>query len=109
MNLSFTCANYFYSKYYYGRPVASADGATGEGRGCSLSGWMMFSSVGGGAMFTFDPGSTPSTSWATSTRLVPSAVFAQRASITHCTETCSTTNCACGSKLSPSAWMASVL
>ena len=33
----------------------------------------------------------------------------QRASITHYAETCSATNLACGSKLSPSDWMSSVL
>ena len=67
MNLSFTYAKYFYSKYYCGRPVASADGATGEGRGCSLSGWMTFGLVGGGMTFASDPGSTPSVGWVTST------------------------------------------
>ena len=60
MNLSFTCANYFYSKYYRGLPVASADGAIGEGRGCLLSGWTTLGSVGGEVTFASDLGSTPS-------------------------------------------------
>ena len=38
MNLTLTFAGYFYSKFYCNRPAASVDGATGEGRGCSLSG-----------------------------------------------------------------------
>ena len=33
----------------------------------------------------------------------------RRASVTHCAETCSDTNLACGSKLSLSDWMSSVL
>ena len=61
MNLSFICANYFYSKYYSGHLVASTDGSTGEGRGCSLSGWMTFGSVEGMVTFASDSGSTPST------------------------------------------------
>ena len=36
-------------------------------------------------------------------------MFARCASITHYVETCSATNFACGSKLSPSDWMSSVL
>ena len=66
MSLSFTHANYFYSKFYYGRPAASTDGATGEGRGCLPIGWMTLGADGGGAMFASDPGSTPSAIWATS-------------------------------------------
>ena len=63
MNLSFTCANYFYSKYYCGHPTASADSANDEDKGCSLSDGAMFGSVGGGATLASDPTSTPSTGW----------------------------------------------
>ena len=62
-NLSFTYADYFYSKYYCGRPTALADGVTNEDRGCSLSDGAMFGSVGGGATLASDPTSTPSTGW----------------------------------------------
>ena len=58
MNLSFTYAKYFYSNSYYGRPMASADYATGEGRGCSLFGWMTFGLVGGRTTFASNLGST---------------------------------------------------
>jgi len=61
-NLSFTYADYFYSKFYYGRPAASANGATDEDKGCSLSDGATFGSVGGGTMLAFDPASTPSIS-----------------------------------------------
>ena len=57
MNLSFTYANYFYSKFYYGRPAASAD------KGCSLSDGAMFGSVRGRMMLTSDLASTPSIGW----------------------------------------------
>ena len=66
MNLCFTYVKYFYSKFYYGCSVASVDGVTNEGRGCSLSGWMTLGADGGGAMFAFDPGSTPYVVWVTS-------------------------------------------
>ena len=61
MNPSFTYAKYFYFTYYCGYPTASAAGATGEGKGCSLSGTATLGSVRGGAMFASDPGSAPST------------------------------------------------
>ena len=110
MNLSLTYIDYFfYSKYYCGCPTASATGSTGEDKGCSVSDGTMFGSVEGGATFTSNPGYTPSTGWATSSWRVPSAMFARRASITHCAETCSATHCACGSKLSPREWMSSTL
>ena len=60
MNLTFTFANYFYSKYYYGRLAASADDATDEDKGCSLSDRATFGSVGGGTTFTSNQASTPS-------------------------------------------------
>jgi len=60
INLSFTYTDYFYSKFYYGRPVASADGTVDEDKGCSLSDGTMFGSIGGGTMLTSDPVSTPS-------------------------------------------------
>ena len=60
MNLSFTYANYFYSKYYYGRPMASVDGTTDEDKGCSLFDGATFGSVGGGMTLTSDPASTTS-------------------------------------------------
>ena len=60
MNLSFTYADYFYSKYYCGHPVASADSANDEDKGCSLSDEAMFGSVGGRTTLASDPTSTPS-------------------------------------------------
>ena len=60
MNLSFTYANYFYSKFYCGRPAASADVTVDEDKGCSLSDGMTFGSVGGGTTLISDPVSTPS-------------------------------------------------
>ena len=45
MNLSFTYADYFYSKFYYGCPVASADGVIDEDKGCSLSDGATFGSI----------------------------------------------------------------
>ena len=65
-NLSFTYANYFYSKFYCGRPAASADGTTDEDKGCSLSDGATFGSVGGGTMLTSDPSTTPPAGWMTS-------------------------------------------
>ena len=66
MNLSFTYADYFYSKFYYGHPAASADGATDEDKGCSLSNGAMFGSIRGGTMLASDLASTPSVGWVTS-------------------------------------------
>ena len=67
MTLSFTFAKDFYSEdFYCGSPATSAIGSTGEGRACSLSGWMTFVSVRGGAMFASDLSSSPSMGWATS-------------------------------------------
>ena len=60
MNLSFTYADYFYSKFYYGRPAASADGTTDEDKGCSFSDGATFGSVGGGMTLASDLASTPS-------------------------------------------------
>ena len=48
MNLTFTFANYFYSKFYCGRLAASVDGATNKDKGCSLSDGAMFCSVEAG-------------------------------------------------------------
>ena len=61
MNLSFTYADYFYSKFYCGRPTTSADGATDEDKGCSLSDGATFGLVGGGTTLSFDLASTTST------------------------------------------------
>ena len=58
--------NYLYFTSYYGCPVASVVGATGEGTGCSLPGWTTFGSIGGKATFISDLGSMPSIGWATS-------------------------------------------
>ena len=63
MNLSFTYADYFYSKYYRGHPTASADSANDEDKGCSLSDGAMFGSVRGRMMLTSDLASTPSIGW----------------------------------------------
>ena len=64
-NLTFTFADYFYSKFYYSRPVASADGATDEDKGCSLSDGAVFGLVGGGTMLASDSASTRSVGWMT--------------------------------------------
>ena len=66
MNLSFTFTNYFYSKFYCGRPVASADGTIAKDKGCSLSDGTTFGSVGGGTTLASNPVSTPSAGWMTS-------------------------------------------
>ena len=66
MNLSFTYADYFYSKYYCGRPMASPDGATDEDKGCSLYDGATFGSVRGRTTLTSDPATTPSIGWVTS-------------------------------------------
>ena len=65
-NLSFTYADYFYSKYYCGRPTALADGVTNEDRGCSLSDASAFGSIRGGTTLTSNLASTPSVGWKTS-------------------------------------------
>ena len=65
-NLSFTFADCFYPKFYYGRPTTSADGTTDEDKGCSLSDGATFDLVRGGTMLTFDPVSTPFVGWMTS-------------------------------------------
>ena len=61
MNLSFTYANYFYSKYYCGCPAASADGAIDEDKGCSLSDGATFGLIRARTTLASDPASTPST------------------------------------------------
>ena len=63
MNLTSTFADYFYSKFYCGRPAALADGATDEDKGCLLSDGAMFGSVRGRMMLTSDLASTPSIGW----------------------------------------------
>ena len=103
MNLSFTFTNCFYSKFYCGRPAASADGVVNKDKGCSLANRMTFGSVGGGTMLVSDLVSTPSASWMMSSWRTPLATLAWRASITHCAETCSATIYMYGTKLSPSA------
>ena len=59
-NLSFTYTDCFYSKFYCGRPAASADGTIDEDKGCSLFDGTTFGSVGGGTTLTSDLVSTPS-------------------------------------------------
>ena len=66
MNLSFTYTDCFYSKFYYGRPAASADGMIDEDKGSLLSNGTTFGSVRGGTTLALDPVSTPSTGWMTS-------------------------------------------
>ena len=65
-NLSFTFADCFYPKFYYGRPTASADGPIDEDKGCSLFDGATFSSVRGRTTLASDPASTPSAGWMTS-------------------------------------------
>ena len=62
-NLSFTFAECFCPKFYYGRPAASADGATDEDKGCSLSDEATLDSIGGGMTLASDLASTPSAGW----------------------------------------------
>ena len=62
-NLSFTYANYFYSKYYCGHPATSADGAADEDKGCSLSDKATFGSIGGRTTLASDSSATPSAGW----------------------------------------------
>ena len=108
-NLSFTYSDYVYSKFYCGRLAASADGTVDEDEGSSLPVRMTFGSIGGGMMLTFDLVSTPSTGWTTSSWCTSLSTLEWRASITHCAVTCSATICAYGTKLSPSAWISSML
>ena len=56
-NLTFTFADYFYSKFYYGH---LANGAINEDKGCSLSNGATCDLVGGGTTVASDPASTPS-------------------------------------------------
>ena len=110
MNLNFFhLLNILYFTSYWGGSVASAVGTTGEGAGCSLPGGTSFGSVDAGAMSTSDPGFMSSTGWAMSPRRTLLAMSSRWTSITHYVETCSATNLACGSKLSPCVWMSSVL
>ena len=60
-------------------------------------------------MFASNSVSTPSIGWTTSSRHTSSAMDERRASITHCAVTCSTTIYACGTKLSPNAWISTAL
>ena len=110
MNLNFLrLLNYSYFTSYWAGSAASAVGTAGEGTGCSLLGGTTFGSVEAGAMSTSDLGSMSSVGQATSSRRTLLAMSSQRTSITHCVETCSSTNLTCGSKFSPSVWMSSVL
>ena len=60
MNSSFTCTDYFYSKLYYGPPVASANGTVDEDEGSSLQVETTFGSVEGRMTLASDLVSTPS-------------------------------------------------
>ena len=63
MNLTFTFADYFHSKFYCGHQAASTDGTTDEDKGYSLSDGETFGSVGGRTMLAFDLATTPSAGW----------------------------------------------
>ena len=63
MNLSFTFADCFCPKFYYGCPTASADCVTDEDKGYSLSNGATFGSIGGRTTLAFDLTSTPSAGW----------------------------------------------
>ena len=89
--------------------MTSADDTVDEDEGSSLPAGTMFGSIGGGRTFASDPISTPSTWWMTSSQHTSSTTLERRASITHCVMTYSVTICAHGTKLSPSAWIASAL
>jgi len=55
--------------------MASADGTVDEDKGCSLSDGAMFGSVGGGTTLAFDPVSTLSIGWMTSSWRTSSATL----------------------------------
>ena len=63
MNLSFTFADCFCPKFYYGRQAALADDATDKDKGSLLSDGATFGSVGGGMTLASDLASTPFTGW----------------------------------------------
>ena len=77
MNLSFTYADYFNSKFYYGRPMTLADGMVDKDKGCSLANRTTFGSVRGGTMLVSNLVSTPSIGWMTSSWHMPSATLAR--------------------------------
>ena len=62
-NLSFTFADYFNPKFYYGHPVASADGSIDKDKGCSSFDGMTFGSIGGRTTLAPNPVSTLSIGW----------------------------------------------
>ena len=66
MNLSFTYTNCIYSKFYCGHPTASADGMIDEDKDSLLSDGTTFGSARGGMTLTFNPVSTHSIGWMTS-------------------------------------------
>ena len=70
---------------------------------------MTFGLVGGKMTLASDPAFAASVGWTTSSRRTSTAMIEWRASITHCVVTCSATTYACGAKLSPSAWISSML
>ena len=109
MNSSFTSTDYLYSKLYYGHPASSSDGTVNEDEGSSLPIGMTFGSIGGGMTLASNLVSTSSIGWTTSSQRTSLAALERRASITHYAVTCSATTCACGTKLSPSAWISSTL
>ena len=110
MNLNFLCSlNYLYFTSYWTGSAASAVGATDKGVGCSLHGGTTFGLVEVEATSTSDLGFVPFAGWATSSPGMLLAMSSWRTSITHYAETCSATNLVCGSKLSLSNWMSSVL
>ena len=70
---------------------------------------MTFGLVGGKMTLASDPAFAASVGWTTSSRRTSATMVERRASITHCTVTCSATTYACGTKLSPSVWISSML
>jgi hypothetical protein len=90
-------------------PVALADGTVDEDEGSSLLVRTMFGSVGGGMTLASDLASAASTGSTTSSRCMSVAIVEQRASITHYVVTYSATIYACDTKLSPNAWILSML
>ena len=89
--------------------MASDDGNTDEGVGCSLPGGTTFGSIGAEAMFPPEPGFVLSAGLEASSPRMLQAMSSWRTSITHSIETYSDTDRTCGSKLSPIDWMSPML
>ena len=81
--------------------MASADGVTNEGVGCSLPGSTTFGSIRAEVTFPPEPGSMLSVGSEASSPRMLRAMSSWRISITHSVETCFDIDHTCGSRLSP--------